>query len=278
MKIKKILHLLSAALLLSSCASTSFYQVYNVKPVEETITKSDNLFFEDDNCKITYNLWSSGGNIGFNFYNKTDNKISVNLNESNFILNGFAHDYYQNRTFTTSESKSTSTSNIYSRSIVVAFLNNYNNIQNNQVKNSSSTNIGSLVGYAVSRKEDSIIYIPAKTTKRITEYSINNAVVRNCNLLKYPKEKEIETKSYSINESPIVFSNKISYTIDGIDNLIENKFYVSEITNYPEKAFFDRKYDEFCEQRSPSKTKYFKFYDSDKFYIKYKKGRDLWKH
>jgi hypothetical protein len=278
MKIKKMFFLSSIALLFSSCATTSFYQVYNVKSSQESIKKSDNLFFEDDNCKITYNLWSNGGNIGFNFYNKTNEKIGVKLNESNFILNGFAYDYYKNRTFTTSESKSASTSNISAGSVAVAFLNNNNNVQKNQITSASSTNIGSLVGYSVSKKEDSIIYIPAKTTKRISEYSINNSLVRNCDLLKYPKKKEIQTKSYNIDQSPIVFSNRISYIIGGMTKLIENEFYVSAITNYAEPEFFEIKRDEYCGQKSIVNTKFYKLYDSDKFYIKYSKGSDTWKH
>lgn len=263
---------------MSSCATTSFYQVYNVKPIEESITNTDELFFEDENCKISYNLWANGGNIGFNFYNKTDNNIYVKLNESNFILNGFAYDYFKNRTFTTSESKSASTSNTSTGSVAVTGINVYNNIQTNQVKSSSSANLGSSVGYAVSIKEDSIICIPPKTTKRISEYSISNTLIRNCDLLKYPRRKEIKTKSYTSEKSPIVFSNRITYEINGNSKLVENDFFVSEITNYPESEFFESKYDEYCGQKSSVQTKYYKFYDIDKFYIKYSKGTDYWKH
>ena len=111
MKIRNLFYTISTVLIISSCVTTSFYRVYNVKPIEESITNTDELFFEDENCKILYNLWANGGNIGFNFYNKTDSKIYVKLNESNFILNGSAYDYFKNRTFTTSENKSASTSN-----------------------------------------------------------------------------------------------------------------------------------------------------------------------
>ncbi|MEA3505579.1 MAG: hypothetical protein U9R32_10365 [Bacteroidota bacterium] len=278
MKIRKLLYAISTALLMTSCVTTSFYQVYNVKPNQETITKTDKLFFEDENCKISYNLWANGGNIGFDIYNKTDENIYVNLNESNFILNGFAYDYYKNRTFTTSESKSASASKTSTGSVDVTGINVYNNIQTNQVKSSSSANISSSVGYAVTIKEDSIICVPAKTTKRISEYSINNTLIRNCDLFKYPRGKTIKTKSYSIEQSPIIFSNIITYETKGERISVENEFYVSEITNYPATEFFEYKYDEYCGQESMSKTKYYKLYDTDKFYIKYSKGQDTWKH
>lgn len=280
MKIRKTLYAISIVLFMTSCATTttSFYQVYTVKPIEESITNTDELFFEDENCKISYNLWDNGGNIGFNFHNKTDNNIYVKLNESNFILNGFAYDYFKNRTFTTSESKSASTSNTSTGSVAVTGINVYNNIQTNQVKSSSSANISSSVGYSVSIKEDSLICIPPNTAKRISEYSINNALIRNCDLFKYPRRKEIKTKSYTEEKSPIVFSNRITYEINGNSKLVENDFFVSEITNYPESEFFEWKYDEYCGQKSSGSTKYYKFYDIDKFYIKYNKGTDYWKH
>ena len=267
---KKLIYLF-LALLMTSCASTSFYQVYNVKTNQETITKTDNLVFEDENCKISYNLWSNGGNIGFDIYNKTDEKIYVNLNESNFILNGFANDYYKNRTFTTSESKSASASKISTGSISVTGINVYNNIQTNQVKRSSSANISSSVGYAVTIKEDSIIRVPSKTTKRISEYSINSTLIRDCDLFKYPSKNTIKGKSYSIEQSPIIFSNIIIYESKGERITAQNEFYVSEIANYPATEFFEYKYTEYCGKKSESKTKFNKFYNTDKFYIKYSK-------
>jgi hypothetical protein len=210
---------------MTSCATT-FYQVYNVKPNQEKNTKTDNLFFEDENCKITYDLWANGGNIGFDIYNKTDENVYVYLNESNFILNGFAYDYYKNRTFTTTE--------------------------------------GTI-------KEDSIIRIPAKTTKRISEYSINSTRITDCDLKKYPSRKTIKTKSYSIEQSPIIFSNIITYETKGEKMTVQNEFYVSEIANYPATEFFEYKYTEYCGKKSKSKTKFNKFYNTDKFYIKYSK-------
>jgi len=202
----------------------------------------------------------------------------VRLNESSFILNGFAYDYFKNRTFTTSESNSATASNTAVGSVAVTGVNIYNNVQTNQVKSSTAAIFGSSVGYAVSIKEDSIISIPPKTTKRISEYSINNALIRNCDLLKYPKRKEIVTKSYTAEISPIVFSNRITYEIDGDSKLIENKFFVSDITNYPETEFLESRDDEYCGQRVLFDTEFYKFYNIDKFYIKYNKGTDYWKH
>ncbi|MDD4847289.1 MAG: hypothetical protein PHR53_00775 [Bacteroidales bacterium] len=276
MKFRSLLYTMSIVLLLSSCAPTSFYQLYDVKPANESITKSDMLVFEDENCIITYNLWSLGGDIGFNFYNKSNSMIYVKLNESFFILNGFAYDYFKNRTFTKSDNKSISTMDKSTFSMT-ALRNNFSNIQTNQI--ASSSNFNSSVGYAISMEEDSIICIPPKTIKRISEYSINNSLIRDCDLLKYPMtNKQINTVSFTENESPIVFSNRITYTINGNLKEVTNEFYVSEITNYPASQFFENNYEEFCGQKSLTITKNMKYYDIDKFYIKYSKGTSNFKH
>lgn len=281
MKIRTLFYIISASLIMSSCQTYVFYQVYEVRPVDEPNNKTAELFFEDDNCKIAYDLWANGGDIGFDFYNKTDRKIYVNLNESNFILNGFAYDYFKNRTFTTTKNKSTSVSNQSSTDVAVTGVNNYNNIQTNQVKSSSSGILGSSVGYAISIIEDSIICIPPKTTKRISEYSINNTLIRNCDLFRYPRTKEIKTKTYTTEESPIVFSNRITYNIDGSSELVENEFFVSEITNYPSYDFFGKTYTEYCGQKSSyTDLEYYIFKDNNMFYIEYKKEMEggFWKH
>jgi len=278
MKLKHLLYSISTVLFLSSCSTTSFYQVYEVKPFDESITKSNKLIFDDENCQISYNLWSNGGNIGFNFYNKTNFNIYIKLNESNFILNGFANDYFKNRTYTTTKSKFVSTSNTSTGSLAITGIDTYENINTSQVISSISAKLNSSVGYSVSIKEDSIVCIPPRTTKIISEYSINNYQIRDCELYKYPRKNQIKTLTYSSDDSPIVFSNRITYEINGNSKVVTNKFYVSGVTNYPYSDFFVRKYEEFCGQKSYMRKKHYRYYDVDRFFIKYTKGEDYWKH
>jgi hypothetical protein len=263
MKIKSLLLGLGTTLLMTSCAPGLFYQLYNVDPLDGSITNPDGLYYEDESCKISYNVWENGGDIGFNFHNKTEDNIYVKLNESHFILNGFAFNYFRNRIFTTSEGKSATTS--------VKGINNYTQSQPFQIKNSIFTNQSSSVEYTVSVKEDSIICIPPNTSKVISEYSINFSRIKSCDLFKYPHKKEIKTISYSVEKSPILFSNRITYEINGHSKLVENKFFVSEISNYPTTEFFESKYTKPCGKQSSVRTEYFKYKDIDKFYIKYNK-------
>jgi hypothetical protein len=85
------------ATLLTACGGVdTYYQVY--KTSNGLQQKESVLTYEDENCIVTYNLWSDGGNVGFNFENKTDKDIYLDLDKCFFILNGEAYNYFRNRT------------------------------------------------------------------------------------------------------------------------------------------------------------------------------------
>ncbi len=94
--------LLTALILFTfnSCVKYPYYQVYKVDPVKDVEYRSNKLIYEDDNCQVTYDLWSDGGDVGFVFYNKTTKNIYLNLKECFFILNGVAYNYFKDRVYT----------------------------------------------------------------------------------------------------------------------------------------------------------------------------------
>ena len=271
MKTKQIslLFAILMVLLFASCSKTTFYQVYKTKPTNESTVLKDNLIYEDDNCKVSYNFWSDGGNIGFQFFNKTDKNIYLNLDESFFVLNGISNNYYKNRVFTT-------TSGVTSKS--EAQVNYWNYLYNNSLQKSVGSSSSS--EYSVAYTEEKTICIPSKTAKIISEYSINNSLFRDCDLFKYPTKKQIKTKYFTKSNSPYLFSNRIKYSVGNTDNpiIFENEFYISEITNYPEKSITDYKYEEFCNEKSEQKIKIISNASPDKFYIMYLKDSEPWKH
>lgn len=262
----KLLFLAVIGFVLTSCVPTSYFQIYKTIPSDKITLKENSLVYEDDNCKVLYNLWEDGGNIGFRFYNKTEENIYLNLEESFFILNGISFNYYQNRVFTNSSSAGTSAASTPTASKSIFAINSVG------VMTSSS--------YSVSYDEEKIVCIPSMTSKIITEYSINKSLYRDCDLFKYPSKKEIKTKNFKKSDSPFIFSNRILYTVGKLGNLVkfENNFYVSEITNYPEKEILESKNEEFCGQIGVGLIKYFKNSSPDKFYIKYSKGLDTMNH
>lgn len=280
---KTKLNLISTAIiavLLTSCATTSFYQVYKAVPTDKSIKIDNYLIYEDDNCKISYDFWGEGGNIGFYIYNKTVENIYLDLEQSFFVLNGIAYDYYKNRVYTHSTSSGATSSKATTASKSVTGFNYLDLPQTNRIQASNSIGVMTSSGFSISYNEEKVICIPSKTSKIISEYNINESLFRDCDLFKYPTKKQIKSKMFSKEQSPLVFSNRIAYSIGQTDNLIkfENEFYVTEISNYPESEMFESKYDEYCGQKSMTMTKYFKNVSADKFYIKYSKGQDIWKH
>lgn len=280
MKIKFLFCAVFSVVMLSSCVSTTFYQVYRVEPIDQLINKDNALIFEDDNCKVSYNLWGEGGNIGFKFYNKTDKNIYLNLGESFFILNGSSYNYYRNRVYTTTVNSGLTTTNGIISTKAVTGLNDLDFIQTNKISLNNTIGQTTSSGISVSIKEENILCIPPKTYKFISEYSVNSSLFRDCDLFQYPRNNQIITKKFTKEQSPIHFSNRISYSIGQNLELIkfENGFYVKEITNYPESEMIELKNDEFCGQVSYFLSEYFKNSSCDKFYIKYGVKQDKLEH
>ena len=241
----KKLVLLSAMAIFASCSTTSYYQVY------ETSSNGSSTLFEDANCKIVYDLWSHGGNAGFTILNKTEKPITLKLDESFFVLNDRAFDYYQRRTFTEGTDSQT----------VVSTLNNYYYFSLRQTKVAATSKS------EVSYLENPTVTIPGNTLKSFSEYVIANGILEICNLKKYPTKKQIKSENYSENNSPYVFYNLIVYEHEGKKYSIKNDFYVSSVTNISEADAFEQKKVDECGRAKTIKVS--KVAAPNKFYVKY---------
>ena len=204
----------------------------------------------------------------------------MNLEESFFILNGISYNYYRNRVFTSSTNSGATASRGASASKSVTGTNYFDLFQMNRISTTKTVGLMTSSGFSVSYNEEKIVCVPSKSSKIISEYNINESLFRDCDLFKYPTKKQIKSKTFSKEQSPLVFSNRIAYSFSQSDNLIkfENEFYVTEISNYPESEMYESKNDEYCGQKSRVIIEYFKNVSADKFYIKYSKGQDFWEH
>jgi hypothetical protein len=268
------------AIVFYSCGSATYYQVYNTKSSDKLTIEGKSLLYEDENCRVSYNFWGDGGNIGFNFYNKTDQNIYIKLDECFFVLNGISRNYFKNRVFTSSASSGESTSHGTALAKSSTGFNYMNFIQTNNLSLSSSNNIMNSSGYSISYYEEKTICIPSMSSKIISEYVINQLLFRDCDLYLYPSRKLIKSISFEKSDSPLVFSNRIIYSVGLSGNQIkfENEFFVTGITNYPESEITGTKNEDYCGEKSTTMTKYFTINSPDKFYIKYSLGQDSRKH
>ena len=181
-------------IMLSSCIPSAYYQLYKATPLDKAINNDSNeIVYEDDNCKVYYNFWNEGGNMGFRFFNKTNDNLYLILKESFFIVNDHSFDYYLNRNITFGLKSTISSGILSSKSI-----NNYTYLTSYNTNSSNLLNTGTTSEYSITYNEKEIVCIPSHTFKIIFEYKITNSLYRDCDLFKYPNnKKKINTKSFT---------------------------------------------------------------------------------
>jgi hypothetical protein len=296
---KTILYLLIIGV--TACAPVSYFQVF--KTDSNNLNKQkDALVFENDQCKILYNLWGSKGNVGFIFFNKTETTIILNKAECFFIINGISYDYFQNRVYTKSSSigvssnkggaytKSSSTQssstiqyaksetnllNAFSTGILTSETSGSSNSYSDNTSNTESYFISQGVsiskGHSVSYNESPTILIPPKSAKVISEFNILSSRFISCDLISHPA-KEIKSLTFTKSNSPYIFSNRICYSIDSLNSkpiFITNTFFVTEISNMPHDNFYYDDYEYICGNKSYFKVKFKKFASPENFYLEY---------
>lgn len=227
-------------LCMTSCKSY-YYQVYDVS--SDGLKQEDNsLVYENEDCKVLYNLWSNNGELKFAILNKTDKDIFVNLGQSFYVVNGKAIDYYQGRAYTSQSFTQAS----YAESYIVGaakgsgFWGNGVYSENAQaLVDAASGKLVKASSNSVTSKEMEIVCIPAKCYKVFNYYKVNPAWLKTCD-----KDKDFPTKScqvgtYTKTSTPMSFKNRIAYGFtksDVADKHIDNDFWISSVTNYSQNA------------------------------------------
>ena len=222
----------------------------------------NNLIYDNEDCSVIYNLWGVNGNPGFIVYNHTDENIYIDLNQTHFIRNGVAYDYFLNREHQSGQSRTRGVA--ASKSMQGTF---YNTIFGSQVgdgltyKKAISVTTSEAVtnSKSITYKEKDIICIPPKSSKSISEYKITDSPYFNSDLVRQPKNANKKALQFSAENTPLTFSNVIAYQKDGDSayNYIENKFYVESVEVLKAETMFVQK------------TALNPLYAPERFYLKY---------
>jgi len=88
-------------------------------------------------------------------------------------------------------------------------------------------------------------------------------------MLKYPSKKRVKALTFDKSTSPFVFSNLITYSLLGDTIRQENNFYVTSISNMPEKEVFETRADVECGKQTLRIIKVAKISSPEAFYIRY---------
>jgi hypothetical protein len=259
--------------LLSSCSDNIFYQVYQVDSPDVQLTNNV-MLYENDDCKVTYNLWAEKGNLSFMMHNKTDENLYLVMSQSFFILNGIANNYYTESVYGKSATGSTAVSVADQISLSGYMTNGYY-----WYPATISRRVGAIAGVSVTKsvqtKEPEYICIPPHSAKYIDGFMISDYVYKDCDNFNqnYPQTSSSIIR-YSQDNSPLKFRNRLAYTIGKKDTeakYLDHNFWVSSLQNYSTKNALSNEKHKECESGQTYTEKRFNMYSSQRFYNKYKK-------
>lgn len=271
---KHLFGIMLAALVFDACTSLN-YQVYEVK--SELTQKDNTMVFENEDCKVSYNLWAKNGSMSFIFENKSDKDLFIDMSQTFFIKNGKAFDYYMNRTFETRSYDAINVGYSYNVSRNLSVLGTWNNmyLATASVGDVAGVKAGAQKGIstAVTVKEQEVICIPAKSYKIIGGYNINSVFTKTCDRNKDFPKKMSTVATYSETNSPLKFTNRIAYSFEESNKslkFIENSFWVESIKNYTRKMAVEKVNDDSkCKGEIAPKLFVFKIGGPNQFYVTY---------
>ena len=259
------------ALLISCATEKYYYQVYEIAS-QDVSQKENVLCFENADCRITYNLWSIGGNLSFLIHNKTAKNLYIVMPQSFFILNGVANDYYSESSYSHSVTNSAALASSNQLSIS-GFLTNGYYWYPSRLSRQIGSSIGTSITETVETKEVAYVCVPPKSAKFIRGFNLSDHIYKDCNNSNenYPRMTSSVVR-YTQDDTPLSFRNRIAYTFTEQSseiNYIEHRFWLSSLQNYSEKAAFSKQKIEECETKARKVQRSFTMYSPSKFYNRY---------
>ncbi|MCB0737390.1 MAG: hypothetical protein KDC92_07745 [Bacteroidetes bacterium] len=253
---KKLFSLAVVGLLAASC-SKSYYQVYTTKPQGGSI-KDNQVVFENNHLRTSYSLWGLGGNVGFTAQNISNDEVTILVDQSFYVENGWTYDYYENSTTTT-----------HTKMVVEedqnSSVNNFLFKSSSKKKSTAHTNIEKTAHERPSEK------IPAGAKRYYGKFSVASGFYKSCDMAKYPTKRSVNELKFDEESSPYTFYNYITYLYKGDTMTMVNKFHVTSIKNVKQKDAVETKSNPDCDAGLVSMVTVMVDASPEKFYIQYSK-------
>lgn len=202
--------------ILTSCTSELHYiQVFKT---EFTGGKKDNnyIIFENNEIEFKYNVLSNKGNLSIIIFNKSNNDIILDLDQSFFIYNLEVKDYYYYQSIENKLNSSSSNSFIQ--------FNNNVGLREYTVENTLSSSLNTY--------SKQYLTIPSNSYRTLQKFQLIESYFNHCDISKFPKISKFETVTFNEKNTPLKFSNIITYKFKNNIQTVRHNFYVNEITNY----------------------------------------------
>lgn len=197
----------------------------------------------DTSIVFYYNFWGPDGRMAFEVQNNSDKILTINVNKSFFVFNGYSNCYFTGEVITTGKSVGVSVSQPARRSYGTTDIQNFS---------------------SVTYYPTQTIQIAPRASIKMYRYDIlsNFSAFRSQGLDPNPQKGKPSKIEFTAGNSPYSFSNVITYIFEGDKEAktINHNFFVGSILNFRSKDFENRKIE------SSSQSEAFSFY---KEYYKY---------
>lgn len=270
---KKVAILVTSILLLTSCATPNYYQVYDVETVGLK-DQGDVLVYENEDVIISYSLWGESGNLSFVFQNKLNENLYLIMPQCFLIHNGWALDYYDDNTYSYTATNTT-TAAVSAQASLYGFTQHYNHWHPASISRGAAIASSSSNSNTVTYKAPTTICIPDHSSKVVEGFNITKTVHLECDKTKsnFPKYSSLYLQ-FEQSNSPLTINNVLTYSTNAEGKnakIVENMFWVKSITNYSEKGAFDQYTQKDCVTGLPTTVKTFKMAQPNRFYNIYNK-------
>lgn len=244
---KAVIGAVATILIASSCAAPlNYYQLGTVSPADNSVkSTNDYLTYSDDNIAVMYDFWSTNGKVSCIIHNLSDKDITIHLDKSFLIKNGYAFDYFTNSVYTHNET------NTYSKSSGVALsgVNVYGKINAASALGVASSKTNTYTNSDTQHSVETVsITVPAHTRKVIQKFNYLIGMFRDCDMFLFNFKKQTDME-FSMETTPLIFENRFVYTVDGDEERrnVNNKFYISKVSNHKESEFKREKVSSLCD-------------------------------
>ncbi len=222
----------------TSCAPRGFYQVMETEGKNSTTVDGYHRY-ENDDVRVTYDFWGSGGKVSFRITNTSDLPIYIDWTKSHLIYNGVSHDYWSDSEKTTS----------FYFSNTSAFGSSNASFQVSGwgatvVTVATGSRRSSAQTTTVRERPKQLTHLPPHSSVDLVGSEIMSDGIFDCDF-NWSKVKTTKTskRTFSPEDSPLRFRNYLTYSSQAPSaqpTVIDNEFYISSAEFVPYKAYWGR--------------------------------------
>ena len=295
---KQKINIVLLAILISSCATPTYYQL-----VELSSEKIQDGVSENQDIKVGVNFWANGGTSEYSIFNKSKKIIYIKYDECQVIKNGMAYDLYDNSEYsstrgiitsntnkrTQQKGASVSQSNIYGSSSYNTPLGAAASILsaslNASVSNSNSVTSTVSNAKSVTSKDKKVYVLHPQSYRNVDGIYLQGSRFWDCDVSSQVSNKESNIRngiSYTKENSPLKVRIVITYSFD--ENFEDKKTYevdafVNRFSNWKENEFIKKeKYKECEDDHFYEWQNVTELYSPMRYYKKYKVTQGSDKH